>query len=55
MDETKREYYYVDKNRILAKGIETLSVKLQAKIPFASYLFPTFIDEWGREETYGNC
>jgi hypothetical protein len=25
-----------------------------SKVPFASYLFEPAIDEWGREETYGN-
>jgi hypothetical protein len=53
-DENKREYYYVDKNKDIPKGLQTLIGQASSKIPFASKLFQPAIDEWGREETYGN-
>lgn len=54
VDESKREYYYVDKNKDVPKGLQRLIGQASSKIPFASYLFEPAIDEWGREETYGN-
>ena len=54
IDKNKREYYYVDKNSNLPKDIQSLIGQVSSKIPFASYLFEPAIDEWGREETYGN-
>ena len=48
------EYYYVDKTSNVPKGLQRLIGQASSKIPFASYLFETAIDEWGREETYGN-
>ena len=54
VDESKREYYYVDKTSDVPKGLQRLIGQVSSKIPFASYLFETSVDEWGREETYGN-
>ena len=54
IDGNKREYYYVDKNSSIPKGLQTFMGQAASKIPFASYLFEPAIDEWGREETYGN-
>ncbi len=54
VDKNKREYYYTDKNSNLPKGIQSFIGQVSSKIPFASYLFEPAIDEWGREETYGN-
>lgn len=55
LDENKREYYYIDKNRNIPKGLQNLIGQASSKIPFASYLFEPAIDEWGREEKYGNA
>lgn len=54
IDKNKREYYYTDKNSNLPKGLQNIMGQAASKIPFASYLFEPAIDEWGREETYGN-
>lgn len=54
VDESKREYYYVDKTSDVPKGLQRLIGQASSKIPLASYLFEPAIDEWGREETYGN-
>ncbi len=54
IDDDKKEYYYVDKNKDIPKGMQRLIGQASSKIPFASYLFETAVDEWGREETYGN-
>ena len=54
VDKNKREYYYVDKTSDVPKGLQRLIGQASSKIPFASYLFEPAIDEWGREETYGN-
>jgi hypothetical protein len=52
-DETKREYYYVDKNKDIPRGLQTLMGKAASKIPGLSFLFEPAIDNWGRDETYG--
>lgn len=54
IDDSKREYYYIDKNSNIPKGLQSLIGQASSKIPFASYLFEPAIDEWGREEKYGN-
>ena len=54
VDESKREYYYADKNSDVPQGLQRLIGQASSKIPFASYLFQPAIDEWGREETYGS-
>ena len=54
VDGSKREYYYADKTSDVPAGLQRLIGQASSKIPFASYLFETSIDEWGREETYGN-
>lgn len=54
IDENKREYYYTDKNSDIPKGLQRLIGQASSKIPFASFLFEPAIDEWGREEKYGN-
>ena len=54
IDNSKREYYYVDKNKDIPKGMQRLIGQASSKIPGASYLFEPAVDEWGREETYGN-
>ena len=54
IDGNKREYYYVDKNKDIPKGMQRILGQASSKIPFASRLFEVAIDEWGREETYGN-
>ncbi len=54
IDENKREYYFVDKNSDVPKGLQRFIGQASSKIPFASYLFEPAIDEWGREEKYGN-
>ena len=54
VDQSKREYYYTDKNSVLPQGLQRLIGQASSKIPFASYLFQPAIDEWGREEKYGN-
>jgi hypothetical protein len=55
VDGSKREYYYTDKNSNVPQGLQRLIGQASSKIPFASYLFQPAIDEWGREETYGNA
>lgn len=54
VDGSKREYYYADKTSDVPKGLQRLIGQASSKIPFASYLFETSVDEWGREESYGN-
>ena len=54
VDGSKREYYYADKNSDVPAGLQRLIGQASSKVPFASYLFEPAIDEWGREETYGN-
>ena len=54
IDKNKREYYYVDKNSSLPKGLQTFIGQAASKIPFASFLFEPSVDEWGREQTYGS-
>ena len=54
VDGSKREYYYADKNSDVPAGLQRLIGQASSKIPFASYLFETSVDEWGREESYGN-
>ena len=56
VDDNKREYYYTDKTSNVPKGLQRLIGQASSKIPFAGYLFgyEPEIDEWGREETYGN-
>ena len=54
VDESKREYYYADRNSDIPQGLQRLIGQASSKIPFASYLFQPAIDEWGREETYGS-
>ena len=54
VDASKKEYYYVDKTSNVPKGLQRLIGQASSKIPFASYLFETSVDEWGREESYGN-
>ena len=54
VDQSKREYYYTDKNSVLPQGLQRLIGQASSKIPLASYLFQPAIDEWGREEKYGN-
>lgn len=54
MDDNKREYYYIDKNKNIPKGLQRIIGQASSKIPFVSYLFEPAIDEWGREQKYGN-
>ena len=54
VDKSKREYYYTDKNSNIPQGLQRFIGQASSKIPFASFLFQPAIDEWGREETYGN-
>lgn len=54
MDSGKREYYYTDRNSDIPKGLQSFIGQASSKIPFASYLFAPSVDEWGREEKYGN-
>ena len=53
LDDTKREYYFVDKNSDVPKGLQRLIGQAASKVPGASLLFEPSIDEWGREEKYG--
>ena len=53
VDGTKREYYFVDKTKDVPRGLQILIGQASSKIPFASKLFEPAVDEWGREETYG--
>lgn len=53
-DGTKREYYYTDRNSNIPKALQRLIGQASSKIPLMSYLFEPSVDEWGREETYGN-
>ena len=54
LDDNKREYYYTDKGSEIPKGIQRIVAQTASKIPFASFLFAPSVDEWGREESYGN-
>lgn len=54
IDKNKREYYYTDKTKDIPKSVQRLIGRAASKIPFASLLFETSVDEWGREESYGN-
>ena len=54
IDKNKKEYYYTDKTKDIPKSIQRLIGRAASKIPFASLLFETSVDEWGREENYGN-
>lgn len=54
-DATQRNYYYVNKNSELPAGLQRIIGQAASKIPFASYLFEPSVDNWGREETYGDA
>ncbi len=54
IDPTKRNYYYDDKNSALPKVVQNFIGQAASKIPFASKLFEPSVDDWGREEKYGN-
>ena len=54
IDKNKREYYFTDKNSDISKTLQRFIGQASSKVPFASYLFEPSVDEWGREEEYGN-
>lgn len=54
IDKNKRQYYFKDKNSELPGVLQTFIGQAASKIPFASFLFETSVDNWGRVETYGN-
>lgn len=54
IDKTKRNYYYTDKNSAVPQFIQSFIGKAASKIPLVSFAFEPKIDDWGREETYGN-
>lgn len=53
IDDTRREYSYVDRNSKLPQEMQKLAGRIAAKVPFASYLFEPALDEWGRTKSYG--
>jgi hypothetical protein len=53
LDKNKREYYYLDKTSDIPTLLQRFIGKASSKIPFASYLFAPSVDEWGRDEEYG--
>ncbi len=54
IDGTKRNYYFIDENSEVPRGLQKFIGQVSSKLPFASYLFEPSIDSWGREETYGD-
>ena len=53
-DKNKREYYYMDKTSDMPILFQRLIGQASSKIPFVSYLYTPSVDEWGRDEEYGD-